>query len=105
MSSSVPQLASYPQEFFGEYGVTDTKISENNFVRKEGRDLFFRSVCEFALENNMCPILWDCSQVFDRRSLTMTNEAEKALYIEMNGNHQMGIDRICWHFISQIAGF
>ena len=68
----------------GEYGVTDTKISENNFVRKEGRDLFFRSVCEFALENNMCPILWDCSQVFDRRSLTMTNEAEKALYIEMN---------------------
>ena len=68
----------------GEYGVTDTKISENNFVRKEGRDLFFRSVCEFALENNMCPILWDCSQVFDRRNLTMTNEAEKALYIEMN---------------------
>ena len=66
----------------GEYGVTDTKISENNFVRKEGRDLFFRSVCEFALENNMCPILWDCSQVFDRRSLTMTNEAEKALYNE-----------------------
>lgn len=68
----------------GEYGVTDTKISENNFVRKAGRDLFFRSVCEFALENNMCPILWDCSQVFDRRNLTMTNEAEKALYIEMN---------------------
>lgn len=68
----------------GEYGVTDTKISENNLVRKEGRDLFFRSVCEFALENNMCPILWDCSQVFDRRNLTMTNEAEKALYIEMN---------------------
>ncbi len=68
----------------GEYGVTDTKISENNFVRKEGRDLFFRSVCEFALENNMCPILWDCSRVFDRRNLTMTNEAEKALYIEMN---------------------
>ena len=68
----------------GEYGVTDTKISENNFVRKEGRDLFFRSVCEFALENNMCPILWDCSQVFDRRNLTMTNKAEKALYIEMN---------------------
>lgn len=68
----------------GEYGVADTKISENNFVRKEGRDLFFRSVCEFALENNMCPILWDCSRVFDRRNLTMTNEAEKALYIEMN---------------------
>ena len=68
----------------GEYGVTDTKISENNFVRKEGRDLFFRNVCEFALENNMCPILWDCSQVFDRRNLTMTNEAEKALYTEMN---------------------
>lgn len=32
----------------------------------------------------MCPVLWDCSQVFDRRNLTMTNEAEKALYIEMN---------------------
>ena len=47
-------------------------------------ELFFRSVCEFALENNMCPILWDCSRVFDRRNLTMTNEAEKALYIEMN---------------------
>ena len=68
----------------GEYGVTDTKISENNFVRKKGRDLFFRTVCEYALDNNMCPVLWDCSQVFDRRNLTMTNEAEKALYIEMN---------------------
>ena len=68
----------------GEYGVTDTKISENNFVRKEGRDLFFRTVCEYALDNNMCPVLWDCSQIFDRRSLTMTNEAEKTLYKEMN---------------------
>lgn len=68
----------------GEYGVTDTKISENNFVRKKGRDLFFRTVCEYALDNNMCPVLWDCSQVFDRRSLTITNEAEKTLYTEMN---------------------
>ena len=68
----------------GEYGVADTKISENNFVRKKGRDLFFRTVCEYALDNNMCPVLWDCSQVFDRRSLTITNEAEKTLYTEMN---------------------
>lgn len=68
----------------GEYGVTDTKNSENNFVRKKGRDLFFRTVCEYALDNNMCPVLWDCSQVFDRRSLTITNEAEKTLYTEMN---------------------
>lgn len=68
----------------GEYGVTDTKISENNFARKKGRDLFFRTVCEYALDNNMCPVLWDCSQVFDRRSLTITNEAEKTLYTEMN---------------------
>ena len=68
----------------GEYGVTDTKISKNNFVRKKGRDLFFRTVCEYALDNNMCPVLWDCSQVFDRRSLTITNEAEKTLYTEMN---------------------
>ena len=93
----------------GEYGVTDTKISENNFVRKEGRDLFFRSVCEFALENNMCPILWDCSQVFDRRSLTMTNEAEKALYIEMNekAHHselvKPSVSDACYHWTGTVA--
>ena len=93
----------------GEYGVADTKISENNFVRKEGRDLFFRSVCEFALENNMCPILWDCSRVFDRRNLTMTNEAEKALYIEMNekAHHselvKPSVSDDCYHWTGTVA--
>ena len=93
----------------GEYGVTDTKISENNFVRKKGRDLFFRTVCEYALDNNMCPVLWDCSQVFDRRSLTITNEAEKALYTEMNEkahNSKLvkpSISDGCYHWTGTVA--
>lgn len=67
----------------GEYGVTDSKIDGKD-VKKKGRDKFFKTVCEYATANNMCPMLWDCNQVFDRRTATMTDEAEKANYLSIS---------------------
>ncbi len=63
----------------GEYGVCDSNIDEQH-VRKNGRDLFFKTVCEYATENNMCPVLWDANQIFDRKKGTIINETEKENY-------------------------
>lgn len=67
----------------GEYGVSDGKV-DGKSVRKEGRDLFFKTVCEYATQNNMCPMLWDCNQIFNRRTCSMTNEMEKANYLSLS---------------------
>lgn len=64
----------------GEYGVTDSTINGES-VQKKGRDLFFKKVCEITTENNMCPMLWDTSQIFDRRTLTMADEKDKENYL------------------------
>lgn len=68
----------------GEYGVCDTKIAENKFEKKKGRDLFFKTLCELAAANNMCPMLWDTSQVFDRRTCTMLDAADRENYLTLS---------------------
>ena len=67
----------------GEYGVTDTKKADGTYVRKEGRDAFFNEVCEYALENGMCPMLWDTNQIYNRQKREITNAAERSIYLGM----------------------
>ena len=68
----------------GEYGVTDTKKEDGTYVRKEGRDVFFNAVCEYALENGMCPMLWDTNQIFNRKTCQITNATERANYLALS---------------------
>ncbi len=67
----------------GEYGVCDSTI-DGKKVKKKGRDLFFKTVCEYATENNMCPMLWDANQIFDRRTCTMLDEADRENYLSLS---------------------
>lgn len=67
----------------GEYGVCDTKLSETSFQRKEGRDVFFKTVCEYALNNGMVPMLWDTGSAYDRSSAKIKNTTEAANFLAM----------------------
>ena len=67
----------------GEYGACDS-IIDGKKEKKKGRDLFFNAVCEYATENNMCPMLWDTNQIFDRRTCTMLDEREKENYLSLS---------------------
>ena len=68
----------------GEYGVADTKKTVNNketYVRKEGRDLFIKTICEYALDNGMCPVLWATpGHIYDRESCQISDETERSDY-------------------------
>ncbi len=84
----------------GEYGVANTTIYEmengvpkrdsygnritKGYEKKEGRELFYRTVCEYAMENGMCPVLWEGSgDVYQRSKATMLYQNEAALYQEL----------------------
>lgn len=47
----------------GEYGVTDKFVGD--YVRKDGRDIFFKTLCTYAISNGMCPMLWNTDNVYD----------------------------------------
>ncbi|MDO4166633.1 MAG: cellulase family glycosylhydrolase [Eubacteriales bacterium] len=66
----------------GEYGVTDG-LSNGSYVRKEGRDVFFKTVCEYAINHGMCPMLWDTNQVYNRSSCTVTHSTEAENYLAL----------------------
>lgn len=66
----------------GEYGVTDKKVGET-FYRKQGRELYYRTVCKYALQNGMCPMLWDTGGTFDRRNCLIKEKTEADVYLEM----------------------
>lgn len=65
----------------GEYGVSDTMVDKDTYVRKEGRDLFFQTLCDYALNNGMCPMLWNTGGVYDKSTCEIKNEMEAANYI------------------------
>lgn len=67
----------------GEYGVADTKVDANTYVRKEGRDQFFQTLCEYALNSGMCPMLWDVGGTYDKSSCQIKNETEAANYLAL----------------------
>lgn len=67
----------------GEYGVTDITV-DDKIVIKEGRDLFFKTVCEITTANNMCPMLWDANQIYDRRTLSMVDERDKENFLSLS---------------------
>lgn len=63
----------------GEYGVCNTEEG----TRKEGRDLFFKTVVDYSLDNGMCPVLWDTADhIYSRKTCTIINENEAANYLE-----------------------
>ena len=74
----------------GEYNVCDTKIAENTYVRKEGREVFIRNVCEYALANGMCPVLWDTGMGYSRSQCRMSNDIDKALFEELSEKAESG---------------
>ncbi len=67
----------------GEYGVSDTRMDDNTFVRKEGRDLFFQTLCDYTLNNGMCPVLWDTGGVYNKTTCQVKNETEAANYLAL----------------------
>lgn len=64
----------------GEYGVA--AVAGSN-ARKEGRDLFFKNVCDYSLDHGICPVLWDIGLVYQRSTASMTNAKEAADYLEL----------------------
>ena len=67
----------------GEYGVCDTIMSDGTTKRKNNRDKFFRTVCEYALNNGMVPVLWNISHVYDCHEYKVKNSVEASMFLEM----------------------
>lgn len=64
----------------GEYNVCDTENSDGTYTRKTGREVFIRNVCEYALANGMCPVLWDTGMGYNRSQCRMSNDIDKELF-------------------------
>lgn len=64
----------------GEYNVCDTENSDGTYTRKTGREVFIRNVCEYALVNGMCPVLWDTGMGYSRSQCRMSNDIDKELF-------------------------
>lgn len=64
----------------GEYNVCDTENSDGTYTRKTGREVFIRNVCEYALANGMCPVLWDTGMGYSRSQCRMSNDIDKELF-------------------------
>ncbi len=63
----------------GEYGVS-TKNKEPEQIRN-----FLTTVCKTALEYDLCPVLWDITNVFyDRYSCKMIDEELASAYLEIS---------------------
>lgn len=54
-----------------------------NYVRKEGRDIFFKTLCTYAISNGMCPMLWNADNVYDRSTCAMKKSTEAADYLAL----------------------
>ena len=55
----------------GEYGVAKKK-NGSVYTAKKGTDLFFENVVELSEKYGFCPMLWDCSDWFNRRNCRFT---------------------------------
>ena len=64
----------------GEYGVIAGKNSDGTTHRKDGRDVFISTICEYALTHGMCPVLWDTNEIYSRVSNTVVHSTEAANY-------------------------
>ena len=42
--------------------------------------MFIRNVCEYALVNGMCPVLWDTGMGYSRSQCRMSNDIDKELF-------------------------
>lgn len=54
----------------GEYGVATKKISDTEYIKKDGTDKFMQSVLDLSDKYNYCPLLWDAGDWYDRNSCT-----------------------------------
>ena len=53
-----------------------------NYVRKEGRDIFFKTLCTYAISNGMC-LLWNADNVYDKSTCAMKKTTEAADYLAL----------------------
>lgn len=67
----------------GEYNVCDTKNADGSYTRKKGREVFIKNVCEYALANGMCPVLWDTGMGYSRSQYRISNDVDKNLFEEL----------------------
>ena len=72
----------------GEYGCPkDLKDSEGNVIGQKDPDsvrLFLSSVCREAYERQLCPVLWDITDLhYDRTSCKLIDQELKTLYNEI----------------------
>ena len=72
----------------GEYGCPkDLKDSEGNVIGQKDPDsvrLFLSSVCRGAYERQLCPVLWDITDLhYDRTSCKLIDQELKTLYNEI----------------------
>lgn len=64
----------------GEYGVATKKISEDSYIKKDGTDRFMQAVLDTSAEYNLCPILWDAGDWYDRNSNTFKYDDIKDVF-------------------------
>lgn len=73
--------AGYPV-IIGEYGVAQIRDENGAWVHKEGCDLFIKNVLLLSEEMGYCPMLWDCSNFFDRIYFKMMDENIAQIFLD-----------------------
>ena len=66
-----------------EYTAANRTVMQNSdgtYTRKTGREVFIRNVCEYALANGMCPVLWDTGMGYSRSQCRMSNDIDRELF-------------------------
>lgn len=67
----------------GEYSVCAKGNQEANYVIKDGRDLYFRTLCQYCISNGICPILWDTGHVYSKSSCKIWTESTANLFHDL----------------------
>lgn len=68
----------------GEYGVANMTV-DGKPVRKHNRMLYFEEVCKYALDNGMCPVLWDTTNhVYNREQQKMIYDDEAEGFLALS---------------------
>ena len=73
--------AGYPV-IIGEYGVAQIKDENGVWIHKEGCDEFIRNVLLLSEEMGYCPMLWDCSNFYDRLYFKMKDDTIAQIFLD-----------------------
>ncbi len=73
--------AGYPV-IIGEYGVAQIRGENGAWVYKDGCDEFIRNVLLLSEEMGYCPMLWDCSNFYDRINYKMLDDTIAQIFLD-----------------------